>query len=60
MREKCNKCRFSAWVNLGEDREMLRACVYILHRFESRPCAAGAECTAFEPCEQGRRESVLW
>ena len=60
MREKCNKCQFSVQVDIGEDREMIRACVYILHRFEARPCKAGAECTVFEPENPGRRGELLW
>ncbi len=39
---------------------MIRACVYILHRFEARPCKAGAECTVFEPENPGRRGALLW
>ncbi len=49
MKDKCKRCIFSQEVNVGEDCEMLRACVYILKRFERRPCPAGAECTVFEP-----------
>jgi len=60
MRDKCNKCRFSSTVNVGEDREMIRACVYILHRFETRPCKAGAECTVFEPGNSRERGFPLW
>lgn len=60
MRDKCNECRFSAQVNIGEDREMIRACIYILHRLEARPCKAGAECTVFEPGNPGRRGALLW
>lgn len=60
MRDKCNECRFSAWVNMGADCEMLRACVYILHQFEARPCKPGAECTVFEPGNPGRRGALLW
>lgn len=39
---------------------MIRACVYILHRFEARPCKVGAECTVFEPENPGRRGVLLW
>lgn len=60
MRDKCKICRFSSTVNVGEDREMIRACVYILHRFEARPCKAGAECTVFEPGNPRERGFPLW
>lgn len=38
MRDKCNKCLYSCPVNVGEECEMMRACVYILIRGERRPC----------------------
>lgn len=60
MREKCGGCRYSAAVNVGEEGEMLRACVYILHRYEHRPCGAGAECTVFEPAAPGRGREGLY
>lgn len=47
MRDKCNECRYSAEVNVGEAGEMLRACTYILSRFRRRPCPPGEECTVF-------------
>lgn len=48
MRDKCNQCIYSCPVNVGEDCEMLRACLYILMRYEKRPCPAGEACTVFE------------
>lgn len=48
MRSKCNKCIYSCPVNVGEDCEMLRACLYILHRGRRRPCPAGRDCTVFQ------------
>lgn len=60
MGEKCRECRFSSEVNIGIDGEMLHACVYILHRFEARPCGADAECTVFEPGNPGKRGALLW
>lgn len=60
MGDKCKKCRFSVQVNVGEGREMLRACQYILVRFQRRPCKAGAECTVFEPGHAGERLDCLW
>ena len=58
MRDKCNNCRYSCQVNVGEDSEMLRACVYILVRAEHRPCKPGADCTVYEPRKGWR--SAQW
>ena len=55
MRDKCNKCFYSCPVNVGEDCEMMRACVYILIRGEKRPCKPGAACTVYEPRTRRRR-----
>ena len=52
---KCRACRYSASVDVGLEREMLTACVYILRRFERRPCPAGEACTVFEPWRRGER-----
>ncbi len=60
MRDKCNECRFSVWVDIGNDREMLRACQYILVKYRRRPCGAGAECTVFEAGRAGERGLALW
>ena len=54
--DKCNNCLYSCPVDLGEESEMLRACVYILHKFERRPCPAGEACTVFEPRNGRRRD----
>lgn len=45
---KCDKCRYSAPMNIGEDKEMLRGCLYILHKARRRPCKPGKDCTVFE------------
>ena len=49
LSERCASCRFSAPVDVGLESQMLRACIYILHTFEPRPCPAGEACTVFEP-----------
>ena len=36
MRDKCNRCIYACPVNVGEDCEMLRACLYILLRGQRR------------------------
>lgn len=62
MRDKCNKCCYSQAVNVGEEREMLRACVYILMHYEKRPCPPGEDCTVYTP-RRGRRYRMgrpLW
>ena len=46
---KCRTCRYSTWVNVGHEREMLYACQYIILRGTKRPCPAGAGCTVYEP-----------
>ena len=48
---KCGRCVWSTWVNMGEEGEFLRACVYILHHGRRRPCPPGAGCTVFEPAD---------
>lgn len=54
MAAKCKSCAFSCMVNVGEEREMLRACVYILHMGRKRPCPAGKECTEYRPARRKR------
>ena len=44
---KCGRCAWSTWVNMGEDGEFLRACVYILRHGKRRPCPGGEACTVF-------------
>lgn len=58
MRDKCNNCRFSQVVNLGCDGELMRACVYILTRYEKRPCPPGENCTVHQP-RRGREWPVV-
>lgn len=45
---RCATCRYSTWVDVGQDCEMLTACVYILRKGTRRPCPAGEECTVYE------------
>ena len=52
---RCRECRYSAAVDVGLDCEMLTACLYILRRYERRPCPAGKGCTAFEPWRKEAR-----
>ncbi len=59
MRDKCNKCIYSCPVDVGEENEMMRACVYILVKYERRPCPAGAGCTVYEPRRRGERSKWL-
>lgn len=59
MRDKCNKCIYSCSVDVGDDCEMLRACIYILLRGVRRPCRPGAGCTAFEPVPKWGRPRCL-
>lgn len=59
VKDKCNKCLYSRPVDVGEDSEMLRACLYILIRGERRPCPAGAGCTVYEPVPKKERPSWL-
>ncbi len=59
MRDKCNKCLYSCPVNVGDECEMLRACVYILIKCEKRPCGPGDACTVYEPRPHGRRTQYL-
>ncbi len=49
MKNKCDQCLYAQAVDVGEDSVMLRACTYILQRYERRPCPAGEACTVFEP-----------
>lgn len=44
---RCSRCAYSAWVSMGDRREYLCACTYILHRGQRRPCPAGEACTVF-------------
>lgn len=46
--KRCRSCRYATGVDLGQDCEMLTACVYILHNGKRRPCPAGEECTVYE------------
>lgn len=46
--EKCRNCRYSALMDMGEDGEMLRACIYILKTGTRRPSPPGENCTAWE------------
>lgn len=48
MNARCNDCIYSRTVNLADDRDLMKACVYILLRYEKRPCAPGEECTVFQ------------
>lgn len=59
MCNKCNKCLYSCPVDLGDNCEMLRACVYILLHGERRPCPPGAACTVYEPARGGVRPTWL-
>lgn len=45
---RCMSCRYSVQVDVGLDCEMLTACVYILKKFERRPCPPGEACTVYE------------
>ena len=47
--DRCKKCRFRVYVNVGEEGEMMVACTYILQGRGRRPCPAGERCTVFEP-----------
>lgn len=47
--ERCGSCVYSASVDVGADCEMLAACVYILKRYEKRPCPPGEGCTVYTP-----------
>ena len=47
--DRCAGCRYSGWMDMGDDGRMLRGCVYILRRGTRRPCPAGEGCTAYEP-----------
>ena len=49
MADKCRSCLYSCEVNVGEEGEMMRACVYILHNGRRRPCPAGEGCTVWRP-----------
>ncbi len=51
MDEKCDGCRFSIPVYMGDGEELLRACVYILRTGHRRPCPPGEQCRVFEPAE---------
>lgn len=59
MKNKCNSCLYSTPVDMGEDCQMLRGCLYILIRHERRPCKGGEGCTAYEPAGRRRREQWL-
>ncbi len=59
MKDKCNRCLYSCPVNVGDDCEMLRACVYILIKSEKRPCKPGNGCTVYEPRGRRRRKPCL-
>lgn len=48
MNAKCNDCIYSRTVNFAEGRDLMKACVYILLRYEKRPCPSGEQCTVFE------------
>lgn len=54
MARKCRSCAYSCTVNVGEEREMMRACVYILHTGRRRPCPAGKDCTEYKPVQRAR------
>lgn len=53
--EKCRRCRYSYLVDLGENGDMLRACVYIAKTGVRRPCPAGPGCTVWEPREEKKK-----
>ena len=53
---RCRDCRYSVLVDIGEDSQLLCACVYILRRYQRRPCPPGRGCTAFEPRKEPARE----
>ena len=47
--DTCETCRHARLVDIGEDGALLRACLYLLHSGERRPCPAGAGCTVYAP-----------
>ena len=53
---KCRRCAYSCFVDIGDNGEMLRACIYILYRGERRPCPPGKNCTVFLPREERPRD----
>ncbi len=48
MKAKCNDCIYARTVNHADDRALMKACVYILLRYEKRPCPPGELCTVYE------------
>lgn len=57
---KCRTCRYSYLVDLGENGEMLRACVYIVKTGSRRPCAPGEACTVWAFDEAKRTAQARW
>ena len=55
--DHCRGCRYSRWMDLGDEGQMLRGCVYILRTGTRRPCPAGAGCTVY--AQGTRRQSGL-
>ncbi len=58
MRDLCNDCLYSCPVNVGVDGTLVKACVYILLRYEKRPCPAGDLCTVYE--RRNKRMKPSW
>ena len=52
-KNKCARCVYSCFVDIGDGGELLRGCVYILHHGKRRPCPGGEECTVFLPRKGG-------
>ena len=48
MKNKCSSCRYGVPVYIGDSGTLMTACVYILRKYERRPCPAGAACTVYE------------
>ena len=48
MKAKCNDCMYARTVDLADGRDLMKACVYILLRYEKRPCPPGEKCTVYE------------
>lgn len=55
MREKCEDCRFSVPIYMGDGDELMTACVYILRMGRRRPCPPGAGCAVYEPAAEDVR-----
>lgn len=53
--DKCRNCRYSTPVEMGENNQMLRGCVYILRTGTRRPCPGGTDCSVYRPRRRIRR-----